>query len=788
MSSDIDDNNNTNDKTPKDSININKKSDKAKQQAAKTTNLKVVEVAEQRDVGRKIARIDPDIAERLSISSGDVIELSSGRKKTTVLSWPAREGDRGKRLIRIDGYIRNKLDVGINDTLEIRRAESKNANSITFAPTEPLRIVGAEEYLGEHLNGQLMTKGDTIPISVMGQRIDLVVISTNPSGPVIIGDSTKITVSEESAKAVQISSEDGVPSITYEDIGGLGDAVGRVREMIELPLRHPELFKRLGVEAPKGVLLHGPPGTGKTLLAKAVANETNANFYTIGGPEIMSKYHGESEERLRNVFQQAEKNAPSIIFIDEIDSIAPKREEVTGEVERRIVAQLLSLMDGMSSRGKVVVIGATNRINAIDPALRRPGRFDREIEIGVPDRNGRLEILQIHTRGMPLDKDVNLEKLADISHGFVGADLQALAKEAAMRALRKVLPEIDLSSENIPADTLKKIIVTMQDFVDVTKEMEPSAMREVFVEVPDVKWEDIGGLSSIKQELQEAVEWPLKYQRAFTYTDATPPKGILLYGPPGTGKTLIAKAAANESEANFISIKGPELLSKWVGESEKGVREIFRKARQAAPCIIFFDEIDAIAPIRGGNVGDSHVTERLISQLLTELDGLEILTNVIVIAATNRPDIIDPALLRPGRFDRLLYVPPPDRDSRVQIIKIHTKKKPLAEDVSIEQLANHTDGYTGADIASLSSAAVMLALREYVSKYPNPNESDKHLQELRIRMDHFEEAMKKIRPLSTQELKMYKTISEQFGRPEIGIRGRGSSNISDADISSSAIT
>jgi transitional endoplasmic reticulum ATPase len=788
MSSDIDDNNNTNDKTPKDSININKKSDKAKQQAAKTTSLKVVEVAEQRDVGRKIARIDPDIAERLSISSGDVIELSSGRKKTTVLSWPAREGDRGKRLIRIDGYIRNKLDVGINDTLEIRRAESKNANSITFAPTEPLRIVGAEEYLGEHLNGQLMTKGDTIPISVMGQRIDLVVISTNPSGPVIIGDSTKITVSEESAKAVQISSEDGVPSITYEDIGGLGDAVGRVREMIELPLRHPELFKRLGVEAPKGVLLHGPPGTGKTLLAKAVANETNANFYTIGGPEIMSKYHGESEERLRNVFQQAEKNAPSIIFIDEIDSIAPKREEVTGEVERRIVAQLLSLMDGMSSRGKVVVIGATNRINAIDPALRRPGRFDREIEIGVPDRNGRLEILQIHTRGMPLDKDVNLEKLADISHGFVGADLQALAKEAAMRALRKVLPEIDLSSENIPADTLKKIIVTMQDFVDVTKEMEPSAMREVFVEVPDVKWEDIGGLSSIKQELQEAVEWPLKYQRAFTYTDATPPKGILLYGPPGTGKTLIAKAAANESEANFISIKGPELLSKWVGESEKGVREIFRKARQAAPCIIFFDEIDAIAPIRGGNVGDSHVTERLISQLLTELDGLEILTNVIVIAATNRPDIIDPALLRPGRFDRLLYVPPPDRDSRVQIIKIHTKKKPLAEDVSIEQLANHTDGYTGADIASLSSAAVMLALREYVSKYPNPNESDKHLQELRIRMDHFEEAMKKIRPLSTQELKMYKTISEQFGRPEIGIRGRGSSNISDADISSSAIT
>ena len=549
---------------------------------AKVVNLKVAEVAEQRDVGRKIARIDPKIAERLNVSTGDALELSSLGKKSTVLSWPARESDRGKGLIRIDGYTRNKLDVGMNDTIDVRKVESKDAKSITFAPTEPLRIVGAEEYLAEYLNGTLMTKGDTVPINVMGQRIDLVVISTSPSGPVIINDSTKITVSEENAKAVQISKEGGVPSITYEDIGGFRDEVARVREMIELPLRHPELFKRLGVEAPKGVLLHGPPGTGKTLLAKAVANETNANFYTIGGPEIMSKYHGESEERLRNVFQQAEKNAPSIIFIDEIDSIAPKRDEVSGEVERRIVAQLLSLMDGMSSRGKVVVIGATNRINAIDPALRRPGRFDREIELGVPDRNGRLEILQIHSRGMPLAKDVNLQKLADISHGFVGADLQSLSKEAAMRALRRILPEIDLASESIPADTLKKIIVTMQDFTDVIKEMEPSAMREVFVEVPDVKWEDIGGLLSIKQELQEAVEWPLKYQGVFTYADATPPKGILLYGPPGTGKTLMAKATANESEANFISIKGPELLSKWVGESEKGVREVFRKSRQAS--------------------------------------------------------------------------------------------------------------------------------------------------------------------------------------------------------------
>lgn len=733
--------------------------------SSKTATLKVAE-AEQRDVGRKIARVDPDVAEAMNIVSGDALELSSIGRKTTVLSWPAKESDRGKGLIRMDGFIRSRLDVGINDLVEIKVVESKIAKDITFAPTEPLRIMGAEEYLAEYLNGTLMTKGDTVPINVMGRRIDLVVISTHPSGPVIISDTTDILVSEESSKAVQISKEGTASSITYEDIGGLGDAVARVREMIELPLRHPELFKRLGVEAPKGVLLHGPPGTGKTLLAKAVANETNSNFFTIGGPEIMSKYHGESEERLRNVFQEAEKNAPSIIFIDEIDSIAPKREEVTGEVERRIVAQLLSVMDGMKSRGKVVVIGATNRVDAIDPALRRPGRFDREIEIGVPNRDGRLEVLTIHTRGMPLDKDVDLQRLADISHGFVGADLQALAKEAAMRALRRVLPEINLSGESISVDILRKIIVRMQDFMDVIKETEPSAMREVFVEVPDIKWEDIGGLSTIKQELQEAVEWPLKYLEVFTYADATPPKGILLYGPPGTGKTLMAKAAANESEANFISIKGPELLSKWVGESEKGVREIFRKARQAAPCIIFFDELDAIAPTRGDH-GDSHVTERVISQFLTEMDGLEILTNVVVIGATNRPDIIDPALLRPGRFDRILYVPPPDRESRLQIIKIHTKKKPLAEDVNIEELADKTDGYTGADIASLSSAAVMLALREHITKYPDSKEAEKQTKDLKINMKHFEDAMKKIRPLSKQEVDMYKNVANKFGKMDL---------------------
>ena len=728
--------------------------------------LKVAE-ASSRDVGRRIGRVDPKVASEMSVSTGDAIEISAGKnKKTTVLNWPAYQEDYGRGLIRIDGYTRNKLEVGINDTVDIRRIETKEAQQITLAPTEPLRIMGAEEYLASFLEGQLVTKGDVIPLNVMGQRIDLVVISTAPGGPLIISQKTDVIVSEETAEAVVAAREGGdIPSITYEDIGGLRDEVTKVREMIELPLRHPELFRRLGVEAPKGVILHGPPGTGKTLLAKAVANETNANFYTIGGPEIMSKFYGESEERLRNVFQEAQKNAPSIIFIDELDSIAPKREEVSGEVERRIVAQLLSLMDGLKARGKVVVIGATNRMHAIDPALRRPGRFDREIEIGVPDRDGRLDVLEIHTRGMPLKKDVNLERLADITHGFVGADLQALAKEAAIRALRRILPEIDLSAESIPAETLNKIIVKMQDFIDVVNEMEPSAMREVFVEVPDIKWEDIGGLQAIKQELREAVEWPLKYQGMFAYADATPPKGILLYGPPGTGKTLMAKATANESEANFISIKGPELLSKWVGESEKGVREIFRKARQAAPCIIFFDEIDAIAPARGADFGDSHVTERVISQMLTELDGLEVLTNVVVIAATNRPDIIDSALLRPGRFDRLLYVPPPDYESRKQIILIHTKKKPLADDINIDNLASKTDGYTGADIAAVASAAVMLALREHISKYGKPQEAESHAKELKIHMRHFEDAMKKVRPLSSQELDMYKMISERFERP-----------------------
>src|ERR687885_2035307 len=532
-------------------------------------SLKVLE-AYTRDVGRGVARIDYDSMNSLHVSTGDVIEVKGDKRRTVAKCLPLYPSDEGKGIIRVDGLVRNNAGVAIGDTVEITKIKTAPAEKVIVAPLESIPPVD-ERYLADALEGVATIKGDNIIVPYFGGRLTFQVIAVTPAaGAVLVTQKTIFHITDKNR-----ASGHGVPQVAYEDIGGLKEEIQKVREMIELPLRHPEIFEKLGIEAPKGVLLYGPPGTGKTLLAKAVANETNANFYSIGGPEIMSKFYGESEERLRNIFQEAQKSAPSIIFIDELDSIAPKREEVTGEVERRVVAQLLSLMDGLTARGKVVIIGATNRINAIDPALRRPGRFDREIELGVPDRNGRLEILQIHTRGMPLDKDVNLEKLADISHGFVGADLQALSKEAAMRALRKVLPEIDLSSENIPSEILKKIIVTMQDFVDVAKEMEPSAMREVFVEIPDVKWEDIGGLADIKQELQEAVEWPLKYRGVFTYTDATPPKGILLYGPPGTGKTLMAKAAANESEANFISIKGPELLSKWVGESEKGVREIF---------------------------------------------------------------------------------------------------------------------------------------------------------------------------------------------------------------------
>ena len=726
-------------------------------------NVLTVAEANSKDVGRRIARVDPIAQELMELTSGDAIEVSSNGKKTTLLNWQGYPEDSGSGLIRIDGYIRNQLNVGVDDKVEIKKVEVNDAQSVTLRPTERLRIIDAERYLANMVEGFVVTKGDFIPLSIMGQRTDFVIWSTNPAGPIIIKKSTKIIIDEKLAKDF---SGDGFPSVTYEDLGGLKDAITKVREMIDLPLRHPELFKRMGVKAPKGVLLQGPPGTGKTLLAKAIANETSANFFSIGGPEIMSKYYGESEARLRAIFQEAESRKPSIIFIDELDAIASKRENLVGEVEKRVVAQLLSLMDGLSSRGLVVVIGATNRVNAIDPALRRTGRFDREIEIGVPDRDGRREVLHIHTRGMPLAKNVDINKIADMSHGFVGSDLQALTKEAAMRAIRRILPEIDLTAESIPSDILNKIQVNMNDFTTVLNEMEPSAMREVFVEIPNVRWSDIGGLQELKQELRETIEWPLKYRTVYDYANANPPKGIFIYGPPGTGKTLIAKAVANESESNFISIKGPELLSKWVGESEKGIREIFRKARQAAPCIVFFDEIDAIAPTRGVDSADSRVTERVISQLLTELDGLEVLKNVTVIAASNRPDIVDPALLRSGRFDRHIYVPPPDRDSRINIIKIHIKNIPLGN-INVERIADMTENFTGADLASFISTAVMIAIRQYIFKYQDPIDAEKHVGELKVNMQHVEDAIKKIHPLSNREIEWYKRIEEKFGKHKL---------------------
>ncbi len=723
--------------------------------------LKVVE-AMARDVGRGIARIDPVVIEELGLSSGDVVEIR-GKKRTVARVWPGYPEDRGQRIIRIDGYIRRNAGVGIDDKVKVKKVAAQPARLIKLAPTEELRIVGGEAYLRQYLENMAMTKGDVIEINIMGRKIGLVVTSHQPpADAVIVTYATQVQISEKPAKLPE-----RIPRVTYEDIGGLREEIRKVREMIELPLKYPEIFERLGVEAPKGVLLHGPPGTGKTLLAKAVANETEANFYSISGPEIMSKFYGESEERLREIFREAEENAPSIIFIDEIDAIAPKREEVTGEVERRVVAQLLALMDGLESRGQVVVIGATNRPNALDPALRRPGRFDREIEIGVPDRNARKEILLIHTRGMPLPQDEEerrriIEDFADRTHGFVGADLEALCKEAAMRALRRILPEIDFEMESIPAEVLDKIEVTYRDFEEAFMDIEPSAMREVLVEVPDVRWSDIGGLKEAKQELQEMVEWPLKYPEVFEHMRTQPPKGVLLFGPPGTGKTLLAKAVANESEANFISVKGPEILSKWVGESEKAVREIFRKAKQAAPCIVFLDEIDAIAPVRGSGF-DSHVTERVVSQLLTEMDGLEELRGVVVIAATNRPDMLDPALLRPGRLDRLLYIPPPDREAREEIFRIHTKGKPLAEDVDFGKLAEAAENYTGADISAVCNEAAMLAIREYVTS-GKPLEKEKLQKELKIEMRHFEEAMKKVKPISPEELEMYVKAAEKFRR------------------------
>jgi len=716
--------------------------------------LKVAE-AKSKDAERGIARVDPAVMEILGITAGDVIQIE-GKKRTVAIVWPGYPEDANRGVIRIDGTIRRNAQTSIDEKVAIRKVSIKEARKIAFAPTEPLRIMGGEEYLSQSLEGRAVTRGDIIQINVMGRRIDLIVVSYSPtSDAVLVHRTTEVKISEKPVK----EGVSNIPKVTYEDIGGLGDEVKRVREMIELPLRHPELFERLGVEAPKGVLLHGPPGTGKTLLAKAVAGETNANFVTIGGPEIMSKFYGESEERLREIFKQAQENAPSIIFIDEIDSIAPKREEVTGETERRVVAQLLSLMDGLEARGKVVVIGATNRPNALDPAIRRPGRFDREIEISPPNREGRLDILNIHTRGMPLEDEVDLEKLADLTHGFVGADLSALTKEAAMHSLRRVLPELDLEMEMIPMEVLGRITVTKNDFLAALREMQPSSLREVFIETPDIKWEDIGGLTEAKRELQEAVEWPLKYASVFEHMNAAPPKGVLLYGPPGTGKTMLAKAVATESQANFINVKGPEFLSKWVGESEKAVRETFRKARQASPCIIFMDEIDSIAPVRGGGA-DSHVTERVISQMLTEIDGLQSLHNVVVIAATNRPDMLDPALLRPGRFDRLVRIPTPDLEGRKQILRIHAAKKPLAGDVDLDDLARRTDGYSGADLAALTNEAVMLSIRALVTK--DKDVTPERLKDERISMTYFNQALEKVKPVSRTDLGRLPKVAEDY--------------------------
>jgi len=709
--------------------------------------LRVVQ-AKSADDGKGIARIDPALMRILELSQGETVVIE-GTRNTVATVYTGYPEDENRGTVRIDGPTRKNAGVGLDDKVGIRKIVPKPATKVTLAPTQPVKILGGEQYLSQALEGRPIMKGDLIEVNIMGRKFDLVVQSFAPASEAgTIQNFTEVKLSEKPAKQDVAKG----PKVAYEDIGGLRTVVDKVREMIELPLRHPELFEKLGVDAPKGVLLHGPPGTGKTLLAKAVASETSANFVSIGGPEIMSKFYGESEERLREIFKEAAENAPTIIFIDEIDSIAPKRDEVTGETERRVVAQMLALMDGLEGRGKVVVIGATNRPNALDPAIRRPGRFDREIEFPIPDKEGRLEILQIHTKGMPLADDVDLVELASMTHGYVGADIAALSREAAMRALRRVLPNIDLEAESIPMEVLNSIKVDMNDFMSAYREMQPSTLREVLIESPNVKWEDIGGLEEPKQELMETVEWPLRYGPLYRHMNAVPPKGILLYGPPGTGKTLLAKAVATESQANFISVKGPEFLSKWVGESEKAVRETFRKARQAAPCVIFLDEIDAIAPVRGTS-HDSGVTERVISQILTEMDGLEALHNVIVIAATNRPDIIDPALLRPGRFDRMVYIGPPDLEARKEILKIHTKGKPLDDDVDLNKIAAKMGNFTGAEIAAVANEAVMLAIRDYVLEGGDLDEES--VKKNKVGMKYFEKAMENVEPMSEAELKKY---------------------------------
>jgi len=699
--------------------------------------LKVKE-ALAKDVGRAMVRIDPEDMKTLGLGVGEIVEIE-GKRKTPAKIMPCYAEERGKSIIQMDGISRENAQIGLDEKVKIRKVDHKPANKITLSPLTVSSLVQRDtKYIGSLIEGLPIAAGDRVRATLFGARsCDFKVVDTIPAGVVLIGPTTLIRMKSKGKE------EHGEVKISYEDIGGLLNQIQRIREMIELPLKYPQVFERLGIQPPKGVLLHGPPGTGKTLIARAVANETEAYFTHISGPEIMGKFYGESEGRLRSVFEDAQKHAPAIIFIDEVDAIAPKREEMGGEkqVERRVVAQLLSLMDGLESRGQIIVIAATNIPNTLDPALRRPGRFDREICIPIPDKNGRLEILQIYTRGMPLAENacnstsngVDLEKLAEITHGFVGADLEAFAREAAMSALRKILPKIDFEMADIPYETLLELEVTMDNFLEAMKEVEPSAIREVFVEVPDVRWSEVGGLENIKQELKEAVEWPLKYADIFKKAGTNPPKGILLYGVPGTGKTLLAKAVAHESGVNFISVKGPALISKYVGESERAIREIFKKAKQASPTILFFDEIDSIVPRRGSSSTDAHVTERIISQFLTEMDGIEELKGVVVLAATNRPDLIDPAMLRSGRFDLSLELPLPDEKTREEIFKIHTQNKPLAKDIDLEKLARETEGKVGADIEFICRKAAMLAIREFIEGQKS---------EVRIAKNHFEEAVK----------------------------------------------
>jgi transitional endoplasmic reticulum ATPase len=694
--------------------------------------------ARQRDVGRGIARIDQRTMQKLGISAGDVVEII-GKRTTAAIAWPAYSEDQNRGIIRIDGFTRKNAGVAINEYVVVRPGKVRDALSVVLAPVDMRLRVDQDftNFVKNRLMERTFVEGDTTLIMMLGHPIPFTVTKTRPHGIVRITYDTNLQILNEPVPEAK-----GMPRTTYEDIGGLREEIQRIREMVELPLRHPEIFQRLGIDPPKGVLLHGPPGCGKTLLARAVANESEANFFSINGPEIMSKFYGESEARLREIFQQAQQNSPSIIFIDELDAIAPKREEVTGEVERRVVAQLLALMDGLSGRGNVIVIGATNRPGALDPALRRPGRFDREVEIGVPDKQGRHEILQIHTRGMPLAKDVDLRKLADMTHGYTGADLAALARETAMKALRRYLPEINLEEERIPPSVLEKMEIRMEDFLNAYREITPTAMREVYIEIPAVRWDQIGGLEEVKEELKEAVEWPLKNPELFKRMGIRPPKGILLFGPPGCGKTLLARAVATESEANFVSIKGPEVFSKWVGESEKAIREVFRKARMASPAVIFFDEFDSLVPRRGMGYADSGVTERVISQLLTEMDGIMTLEDVVIIAATNRPDIVDPAVLRPGRFDRLIYVPEPDEKARLEIFRIYTKDMPLAKDVDLEELARKTKSYSGADIEAVCREAALNALRRDITSKE-------------VALADFQKALEKIGPTISPDMESW---------------------------------